>query len=311
MKKLLVVQIAGLGWDFLEKQIKKLEINWQKAQTVTPAVTCSVQASFKTGLKASDHGIVANGFFFSQLNKPLFWEQNSNLIEGGDFIWKKWQDFGKQVGVMFWQQSLGHKIDLLMSPAPIHKHHGGMIQDCYDLPRGLYDRIKGKIGGFDLKHYWGPLASEKSTKWIVNCTVEVMRNEKPDLLFTYLPHLDYELQKSGPDSKKSAKAYVQLEKYLEELLAECCINGYEILLFGDYAIMNVDKVVYPNKILRDEKLLNFRILEGMLYPDYYRSEALAIVDHQVAHVKLFNKDYKNKLIDIFKYTEGIKEVFDG
>lgn len=36
-------------------------------QTIAPAVTCSVQASFMTGLTPRDHGIVANGWLFRDL----------------------------------------------------------------------------------------------------------------------------------------------------------------------------------------------------------------------------------------------------
>ena len=35
--------------------------------TVTPAVTCSVQATFMTGGLPRDHGIVGNGWFFRDL----------------------------------------------------------------------------------------------------------------------------------------------------------------------------------------------------------------------------------------------------
>lgn len=310
MKKIVVIQIAGLGWEFLQKQSTKLKLNWQKAETVTPALTCSVQASFKTATKAKNHGIVANGFFFNELHKPLFWEQNSKLIEG-ERIWENAQKSGRKAGVLFWQQSLGNDADVLLSPAPVHKHHGGMIQDCYDLPRGLYGKLKEKCGGFNLMHYWGPLTSNKSTKWIVKATSEIMQSEAPDLLLTYLPHLDYELQKSGTEGKKSKKAFAELETELEILLSTAKENGYEAVIFGDYAIMNVDQVVYPNKILREKGLLKFRQIKGMLYPDYYNSDALAIVDHQVAHVKLFDSANKAKIKALLEQLDGVAKVIDG
>jgi len=310
LKKILVIQIAGLGWEFLKKQSSKLNLNWQKAETVTPAVTCSVQASFKTALKPADHGIVANGFFFKALHKPLFWEQNSKLIEG-ERIWEQAQKKGKEAGVLFWQQSLGNDADLLLSPAPVHKHHGGMIQDCYDLPRGLYGKLKEKCGGFNLMHYWGPLTSSKSTKWIVNATTEVMKTEAPDLLLTYLPHLDYELQKSGTDSKKSTKAFDEFEVELEKLLNAAEQNGYKVVAFGDYAIMNVNKPIYPNKALREKGLLKFREIKGMFYPDYYNSDSLAIVDHQVAHIKVFNSAKKGEIKAVLENLDGVAKVIDG
>ena len=35
--------------------------------TVFPAVTCTVQASFLTGLQPRDHGAVGNGWYFREL----------------------------------------------------------------------------------------------------------------------------------------------------------------------------------------------------------------------------------------------------
>ena len=39
--------------------------------------------------------------------------------------------------MMFWQQSMGEAVDLIVTPAPIHKHSGGMIQACYTQPAEL------------------------------------------------------------------------------------------------------------------------------------------------------------------------------
>ena len=310
MKKILVIQVAALGWDFLQKQGSKLGLNWQKAETVSPALTCTVQASFKTTKPANSHGMVANGFFFESLQKPLFWEQNANLVEGERF-WQTARDQGQKCGVLFWQQSLGNKADILLSPAPVHKHHGGMIQDCYSQPTSLYPALKDACGGFNLRHYWGPLTSDKSTQWITKATVETMKLEQPNLLLTYLPHLDYELQKTGPDSKKSSQAFTVLEEQLQLLLTAAKTENYEVVVFGDYAIMPVSKVCFPNKILREKGLVSFRKIKGMLYPDYYNSDALAIVDHQVAHIKIFDQTKKAQIKTLFEACPEVAAVLDG
>ena len=43
----------------------------------------------------------------------------------------------------------------------------------------------------------------------------------PDLLLTYIPHLDYDLQRHGPDSEPAAKALDILLGYLTRLKAAC------------------------------------------------------------------------------------------
>ena len=108
---------------------------------------------------------------------------------------------------MFIQQSLGPDTDMVLSPAPIHKHHGGIMLDCFAEPASLYGRLKKEIGShFPLIHYWGPLASKKSSQWIIKAIMFMMRKEEPDLLFSYIPHMDYALQRFGPYSDKSQKA---------------------------------------------------------------------------------------------------------
>ena len=56
----------------------------------------------------------------------------------------------------------------------------------------------------DLMNYWGPLANHRSSDWIVDAIIAVMAKPEfaPELLLTYIPHLDYDLQRYGPGSEK-------------------------------------------------------------------------------------------------------------
>ena len=51
-------------------------------ETVTPAVTCTVQATLMTGLMPSGHGIVANGWYFRDLAEVMLWRQPEGLVAG-------------------------------------------------------------------------------------------------------------------------------------------------------------------------------------------------------------------------------------
>ncbi|MEA3188707.1 MAG: hypothetical protein QOD99_2537 [Chthoniobacter sp.] len=230
--------------------------------------------------------MIGNGLFFRDLRKVLFWEQSAALVEG-ERIWKNFRASGKRVGMMFWQQSLGEELDLVLSPAPIHKHSGGMIQDCYSKPRDLYGRLKKAIGRpFNLMNYWGPLASRKSSDWIVDATCAVMRmRDAPDLLFSYIPHLDYDLQRYGPESPQAAVARGVLLSYLQKLRATAAEHDFEVLFYGDYAIEPVTRgALFPNRRLRGAGLMSQRSVKQMGYADFFASDAFAMVDHQVAHI---------------------------
>lgn len=285
--KILVIQVAALGHRLLTERTGGTKLAGREFRPLVPpfpAVTCTAQATFRTAAPPGRHGMVANGFHHRDLGRPMFWEQSSGLVSGPR-IWDGLRERGRTVGQLFWQQSLGRDADVLLSPAPIHKHHGGLVQDCYARPAGLYRDLVARVGRkFSLFSYWGPLASDKSTRWIVDATEKVMRSPAPDLLLTYLPHLDYEQQKSGPGSAKSVKAFDVLAKELARLVAAAEDAGYRVVIFGDYAITDVHAPVFPNRALREAGLLTLRDIRGMLYPDLAACRAFAVVDHQVAHV---------------------------
>lgn len=288
MTKLLVIQVAALGHELLRENnaLASCGLEFRPTASVFPALTCPAQGSFRTALDPGEHGMIANGIYLPRINRPLFWEQSSRLV-AWPRIWEKFRAAGKRVGMMFWQQSLGESVDLILSPAPIHKHHGGMIQDCYCQPPGLYARLCKRVGStFKLRQYWGPLASAKVGDWIAAATVEVMRDRElaPDLLLTYLPSLDYDLQRFGPRHEKSRAALARMLAQLGRMIDAAKHEGYEVVVFGDYAIEEVSSAVFPNRALREAGLFHVRDVRGMLYPDFFTSRAFALVDHEIAHV---------------------------
>jgi predicted AlkP superfamily pyrophosphatase or phosphodiesterase len=313
-KKLLIVQVAALGYDLLRQHhgLCWEGLEFKAADSIFPALTCPVQASFRTGNTPAAHGMVANGIFDRQLMKPLFWEQSAHLVQGPR-IWRKYRQAGKTVAMLFWQQSLGEDVDFVLSPAPIHKHHGGMIQDCYAKPVSLYAALCKEIGRpFDLKHYWGPLASHKASDWIAQATVKVLSDAQlgPDLCMSYLPVLDYDLQRYGPDSARAKQAVMQVLDQLSFLKQTADRCDYDLLVFGDYAIAPCCKgALYPNRQLREAGLLATRNIRNMQYPDFYTSPAFALVDHEIAHV--YVQSDLDKARATLEKMPGIDRVLQG
>jgi predicted AlkP superfamily pyrophosphatase or phosphodiesterase len=314
-EKLLVVQVAGLGYDFLCAHHGDAweGLQFRPASTVFPAVTCAVQASFRTALSPSSHGMVGNGLWDASHVRPRFWEQSAALVEGPR-IWDAWREEGRSVALLFWQQSLGESVDCVVSPAPIHKHHGGMIQDCYSLPEGLYGDICSRVGShFNLAHYWGPQASHRSSAWIAEATAALLADPRraPDLCLTYLPALDYDLQRYGLNHARSRAALTCVMEQLGKLKACADANGYGFLVFGDYAIADVTgSAVCPNRVLREAGLMRTRRVGRMHYPDFYTSPAFAVVDHEIAHVYLNADADVDRVASVLAATPGVAEVLD-
>ena len=97
----------------------------------------------------------------------------------------------------------------------------------------------------------------------------------PDLLLTYIPHLDYDLQRHGPESEPPAKALDILLGYLTRLKAACADFGYDWIFVGDYAIEPVKRgAIFPNRALREAGLFRVRDIRDMAYTDFFTSPRL-------------------------------------
>ncbi len=315
-RKLLIIDVAALGWDLLQHHDRcRLEgLSFAPTEAVFPAVTCTAQASFRTAAPPVDHGMVANGLYLPELRKAMFWEQSSAIVSG-ERIWSGLRARGGKVAMLFWQQSMGEQVDIVMTPAPIHKHHGGMIQDCYCRPARLYKDTCDAIGSpFKLRQYWGPLASAKVGDWIARATAQVLTNEPlaPEVCMTYLPTLDYDLQRHGPHSPAAARALNILAGQLRVILQAADKGGYETIIFGDYAISPTSgPAVLPNLALAQAGLLATRNVRGMLYPDFHTSRAFAMVDHEIAHVYAADAAATDEARRVLEATPGIAEVLDA
>ena len=310
----LVILAAALGWNLIEKHKPATKIRFRPVAPGPLSLTCPAQATVRTALPPARHGVVASGWFHRDLVRPLFWEQSAALVRGRR-VWSDARIAGQTVGLAFWQQSLGEELDLVLSPKPIHRHHGGLVMDCYSRPEPLYTELCDQIGRkFDLFHYWGPLARTRVGRWISEATLQILaRPDAPDHLFVYLPSLDYDLQRHGPDSPQAAAALAETLAQIEPLLAAAEAQGREWLLTGDYAIEPVasgDGAVFPNRLLRAAELFHTRETAKMLYPDFYTSRAFAIVDHQIAHVHVPDPADLLRVRENLAAEAGIAEILD-
>ncbi len=309
-KKMLVIQVAALSHDTARGL--DLDIPFHAAKSVFPAVTCTVQATMRTAMLPAVHGVVANGRYDRTLRKVMFWEQSAALV-GGSRIWRDFRRAGGRVAMLFWQQSMGEEVDLLLTPAPIHRHGGGMVQDCYGRPEGLYAGLCRRLGGpFRLHRYWGPAASARVGDWIAGATASVIADPAacPHLCLTYLPSLDYDFQRFGPYHHRAQRAVARLRRQLKLLLATAARNGYDVTVFGDYAIAPcTGPAVFPNRILWRAGLMKTRDVRGRLYADFHTSRAFAMVDHEVAHIHVANETDIDLVRRTLESVDGIGDVF--
>ena len=85
MHRTAVINVVGLTPQMLGENtpnISRLAAGGAQhaLNTITPAVTCSVQSTFLTGLAPSGHGIVANGWDFRDLAQGRRWRAATPIV---------------------------------------------------------------------------------------------------------------------------------------------------------------------------------------------------------------------------------------
>ncbi|MFB7513475.1 alkaline phosphatase family protein [Streptomyces sp. NPDC056144] len=279
--------------------------------TVLPAVTCSVQSTFLTGLMPAEHGIVGNGWYDRDMGEVAFWRQHNALVRG-EKIWQTARRArpGLKVANICWWYAMGADVDITVTPRPVYHYDGRKSPDCYTVPAGLRDTLTEALGPFPLFDYWGPRAGLASSRWIVDATRRILADHDPDLAFVYLPHLDYDLQRFGPDSPRARTAARELDTVLAPLLAALAARGSTVVALSEYGITEVRRPVDINRVLRREGLLNVHTQQGMEYLDPWTSRAFATPDHQLSHVYVADPEDVERVRELLLEVDGIEQVLD-
>jgi predicted AlkP superfamily pyrophosphatase or phosphodiesterase len=320
MNPTLVILAVGLSPALIGAQTPNLQRLVQRGglrplETVIPAVTCTVQSTLATGLPPSGHGAVANGWYFRDLSEVWLWRQSNRLI-AGEKIWDaaKARDPAFTCAKMFWWYNMYSSADWSATPRPMYPADGRKIPDHYAQPYALHDELDAKLGPFPLFKFWGPLTDISSSEWIARATVHVMDTRRPTLTLTYLPHLDYNLQRLGPDL-----AHPRVQQDLRELDAVCGrlidaaqASGQAVIVVSEYGITPVREAVHINRALRKAGLIAVRPEEfGREILDPGASAAFALADHQVAHVYVNDRSRLGAVRALLERLDGVEQVLDA
>ncbi|SCD30408.1 Predicted pyrophosphatase or phosphodiesterase, AlkP superfamily [Streptomyces sp. DfronAA-171] len=279
--------------------------------TVFPAVTATVQATFTTGTLPREHGAVANGWYHRDHGEVMMWRQHNALVRG-EKVWQaaRERDPAHTTAYLCWWWAMGADVDTILTPRPVYHYDGRKSPDCYTVPAALRDELTELQGEFPLFQYWGPTASLTATRWIAGAARYVLDRRGPDLTFVYVPHLDYDLQRYGPDSPRAVTAAREADAALAPLLVDLEASGTTVVALSEYGITPVSRPVDINRALRREGLLSVYTQRGMEYLDAPTSRAFAVADHQAAHVYVSDEADVPRVRDLLKRLPGVDEIWD-
>ena len=316
MKKTVVIDVVGLSSSvigdhtpFLKDYVKRKSM--LRVEPLLPAVTTSVQSTYLTGKWPSDTGIVGNGWYDRGDSEIKFWKQSNKLVHG-EKIWEKAKKIDPTFSCskMFWWYNMYSTADFAVTPRPNYLADGRKMPDCYSYPAELRDTLQEKLGTFPLFQFWGPGANIKSTQWIADASMLTDDLHDPTLTLIYLPHLDYCLQKFGPDFRKIKNELHEIDEVIKQLVTFYESKGAEIIILSEYGIAPVNQPVHLNRLFREHGLLAIREERGLELLDPGASKAFVVADHQIAHVYVNDPSVTTKVRKLIESQAGVELVLD-
>ena len=262
MQKTAVINVVGLTSSLVGEYTPFLN-NWagHKAaiDPVLPAVTCSAQATYLTGVMPSEHGIVGNGWYFRDECEIKFWRQSNKLIQAPK-IWETAREKDKSFTCanMFWWYNMYSTADYSVTPRPMYPADGLKLPDVYSHPPSLRTQLQKELGTFPLFKFWGPATTIESSDWIAKASKRVVELHDPTLTLVYLPHLDYNLQRVGPGHPDIGEDLKEIDEVCRDLVTFLEERGRRVIILSEYGINEVSRPVSLNRLFRQEGLITVR-----------------------------------------------------
>lgn len=317
MQKTLVLNVVGLTPASIGEHTPALRAfrdayAIRPLDTIVPAVTCSVQSTFVTGKLPREHGVVGNGWYFRDLAQIWLWRQSNQLVNG-DKLWDeaKRRDPSFTTAKLFWWYNMYSSADISVTPRPMYTADGRKLPDVYTDPPELRAELSGALGMFPLFNFWGPRADISSTSWIARSAERVIEHSSPTLTLVYLPHLDYDLQRFGPNDARIAKALGEVDAVCGNLFELAKRKSLRVVVLSEYGITEVSEAIHVNRALREGGFLRVREELGLEQLDPGASRAFAVADHQLAHVYVKNPGDLPAVRALCERLPGVERVLDA
>ena len=314
---LLIINIAGLGNSVVGPFTPNLVDLAEQGGGVTPlqppvpALTSPSQATILTGTPPAHHGIVANGWYFRDLSQILNWQRSAKLLVG-ETIWETARAMAPdtQCANLFWRYATHASSDVNVVERPTYWADGRKSEDIYTEPGTVRDELVERLGPFPLFRFWGPAADITSTRWIADATLHLMQQNRFGLLLTYLPHLDYDHQRFGPESPEGERALREMDIEAGRLIDGAQERGMNIAVISDYAFEPVSQPVFLNRVLREAGLIQVQCAQNGELLEPGACAAFAVCDQQIAHVYVNDEASIGKVKRLLDALDGVDQVFD-
>jgi len=283
-----------------------------RVKPVLPAVTCAAQSTYLTGLPPAGHGCVANGWYDRTLAEHQFWKQSNHVVQGKK-LWETLRERrpGLTCAKLFWWYNMYSSADWTITPRPMYPADGRKVFDVYTHPMGLREDIKADLGPFPFQAFWGPRAGIASSEWIARSAEWIETRHRPDLSLVYLPHLDYNLQRLGPNDPRLAEDFREVDRVAGGLIDFYAQRGVRPVVLSEYGITAVNRSIALNRVFRARGWITIKEELGLELLDCGASKVFAIADHQVAHIYVNEPGLLGAVRAAVEATDGVARVLDA
>lgn len=328
MQRTAIINVVGLTPSLLTADAMPLLHKWSQSQSraVTsikpafPAVTCTAQSNYVTGKTPAAHGIVANGWYNRDLAEVQFWKQSNHLVAAP----KIWDALRQQnpkftCAKLFWWYNMYSTADYSITPRPMYPADGRKVFDIYTHPFNIRTEIKNDLGEFPFPAFWGPAAGVDSkqfqadavSRWIAESAKWIENKHQPTLSLIYLPHLDYNLQRLGPQHTEVKTDLARIDTITGDLITFLEQRGVQPIVLSEYGITAVDTPIHLNRRFREKGWLAIKDELGLELLDAGASKAFAVADHQIAHIYINDSSIAPQLVSLLHDIPGIERILDA
>jgi len=313
MKRTAVLNVVGLTRSVLDASTHMRAFaaagSVSAIRPAFPAVTCTAQSTYLTGLAPAQHGIVGNGWYDRTLSEVQFWKQSNHIVAGR----KIWEDLrqrepGFTCAKLFWWYNMYSSADFSITPRPMYPADGRKVFDIYTHPASIRENIKADLGDFPFPSFWGPIAGIKSSQWIAESAKWIERRHEPTLNLVYLPHLDYNLQRLGPNHPAIRADVAAIDEVVGDLIAFFQSRSVQVVLLSEYGITEVDRPIHLNRLFREQGWIALREELGLELLDCGASRAFAVADHQIAHVYVNDPSVLGEVRSLLEQQSGVEKI---
>ena len=137
-----------------------------------------------------------------------------------------------------------------------------------------------------------------------------MQKHSPTLTLVYLPHLDYDLQRLGPDHPRIAQDVAEVDAVCGVIVDLARQRGARVVALSEYGITPVSNPIHINRALRRAGLIQVREELGRELLDSGASAAFAVADHQIAHVYVQDRARISEVSALVERLAGVERVLD-